>query len=83
VGRYRELRLSDVFDISRLLIFKKTIFQGEIIMTPLSFEWQWNVEYAIFFGLLYLALSIIGGTLTFVGIKTALQLMGLLRERHF
>ncbi len=52
-------------------------------MTPLSFEWQWNVEHAIFFGLLYLALSIIGGTLTFVGIKTALQLMGLLRERHF
>ncbi len=51
-------------------------------MTPFSFEWQWNVEYAIFFGLLYLALTIIGSTLTFVGIKTALQLMGFLRERH-
>ena len=29
-------------------------------MTPFSFEWQWNVEYLIFFGLLYLALTIVG-----------------------
>ncbi len=52
-------------------------------MTPFSFEWQWNIEYLIFFGLLYTALSIVGGGLTFVAIKTCLQLMGFMRERHF
>lgn len=30
-------------------------------MTPFSFEWQWNIEYAVFFGLLYVALGLIGG----------------------
>jgi len=52
-------------------------------MTPFSFEWQWNIEYLIFMGLLYLALAIIGCGLTFVGIKTVLQLFGFMRERHF
>jgi hypothetical protein len=52
-------------------------------MTPFSFEWQWNIEYAIFFGMLYTALTIIGSGLVFVAIKTALQFMGFLRERHF
>ena len=39
-------------------------------MTPLSFEWQWNIEYFIFMGLLYLALMIIGAGLIYVYIKT-------------
>ncbi len=49
-------------------------------MTPLSFEWQWNVEYIIFFGLLYVALGIVGCGLAFVGIKTFLILMGFVRD---
>jgi len=52
-------------------------------MTPLSFEWQWNTEYTIFFGLLYIALGIIGAGLTVVVIKTVLQAFGFMRERHF
>jgi hypothetical protein len=28
-------------------------------MTPLSFEWQWNMDYVIFMGFLYLALGIV------------------------
>ena len=51
-------------------------------MTPFSFEWQWNVEYIVFFGLLYLALGIVGTGLTVVGIKTLLQILGFMRERH-
>ena len=39
-------------------------------MTPLSFEWQWNIEYFIFMGLLYLALVIIGAGLIYTYIKT-------------
>ena len=39
-------------------------------MTPLSFEWQWNVEYAIFMGLLYLALTVIGCGLIITYVKT-------------
>ncbi|MFC1532367.1 hypothetical protein ACFL7M_03235 [Thermodesulfobacteriota bacterium] len=39
-------------------------------MTPLSFEWQWNIEYFIFMGLLYLALAIIGAGLIYTYIKT-------------
>jgi hypothetical protein len=39
-------------------------------MTPLSFEWQWNVDYFIFMGLLYLALIIIGCGLIYTYIKT-------------
>jgi len=52
-------------------------------MTPLSFEWQWNIEYLIFFGLLYLALGVVGTGLFFVVVKTALQVLGFMRERHF
>jgi hypothetical protein len=52
-------------------------------MTPFSFEWQWNIEYLIFFGLLYIALIIIVAGLHAVGIKTILQLFGFMRERHF
>jgi len=52
-------------------------------MTPFSFEWLWNIEYSIFFGLLYVALGIIGCGMTFVIIKTGLQLFGFMRERHF
>ena len=51
-------------------------------MTPFSFEWQWNVEYIVFFGFLYLALAIVGTGLTVVGIKTLLQIWGFMRERH-
>ena len=43
-------------------------------MTPFSFEWQWNVEYVIFFGLLYIALTIIGFGLVYCLIKTWLNL---------
>jgi hypothetical protein len=52
-------------------------------MTPLSFEWQWNIEYLIFFGLLYIALGIVGVGLVVTVIKTGLQVFGFLRERHF
>ena len=52
-------------------------------MTPLSFEWQWNVEYLIFFGFLYIALAVVGCGLAVVVVKTVLQQLGLLRERHF
>ena len=43
-------------------------------MTPFSFEWQWNVEYLVFFGLLYIALTIIGCGLVYCLIKTWLNL---------
>jgi hypothetical protein len=52
-------------------------------MFPFCFEWQWNVDYIIFFGFLYLALGIVGLGLTFAAIKTALQIFGFMRERHF
>ncbi len=43
-------------------------------MTPLSFEWQWNIEYAIFMGLLYVALTVIGCGLVVTYLKTWLGL---------
>ena len=52
-------------------------------MTPFSFEWQWNLEFLIFFGLLYIALGIIGIGITVAVIKTGLQVVGFMRERHF
>jgi len=52
-------------------------------MTPFSFEWLWNIEYLVFFGLLYIALLIVAIGLHAVGLKTVLQLLGFLRERHF
>lgn len=42
-------------------------------MTPLSFEWHWNIEYLIFFGLLYIALSIVGCGITYTFIKSWLD----------
>ena len=50
-------------------------------MTPLSFEWQWNIDHIIFFGLLYIALAAIGCGLIFALIKTVLQVLGFMRER--
>lgn len=52
-------------------------------MFPFVFEWQWEPGHYLFLGLLYLALSIIGAGVTFVVIKTALQVLGFMRERHF
>ena len=43
-------------------------------MTPLSFEWQWNINYFIFMGLLYLALAVIGCGLVYTLLKTWLDL---------
>jgi len=43
-------------------------------MTPFSFEWQWNIEYFIFMGLLYLALFVVGCGLVYVILKTWLEL---------
>lgn len=51
-------------------------------MFPFCFEWQWNADHFIFLGFLYLVLTIIGCGLVFAGIKTVLQLIGFLRERH-
>ena len=42
-------------------------------MTPFSFEWQWNADYFIFMGLLYLALGVVGCGLAFAYIKTWLD----------
>ncbi len=43
-------------------------------MSPLSFEWQWNADHYIFLGLLYLALTIIGGGLIFAFLKSWFEL---------
>jgi formate hydrogenlyase subunit 3/multisubunit Na+/H+ antiporter MnhD subunit len=43
-------------------------------MTPLSFEWQWNVDYIIFMGLLYMVLIIIGCALIYTLVKTLFDL---------
>ncbi|MFH1122488.1 MAG: hypothetical protein V1758_02395 [Pseudomonadota bacterium] len=42
-------------------------------MTPLSFEWQWNLDYLIFMGLLYLALGVVGCGLVVVYIRSWLD----------
>ncbi len=42
-------------------------------MTPLSFEWQWNIDYLAFMGLLYLVLSVIGCGLIVAFFKTWLD----------
>jgi hypothetical protein len=47
---------------------------GEIVMTPFSFEWQWNADYIIFMGLLYIALAIIGCGLVYCFLKTWMNL---------
>jgi len=59
------------------------VLVGGIEMTPFSFEWAWDVGHCIFFGLLYLALAIIGTGIAFTAVKTGLQLLGFMRERHF
>ena len=43
-------------------------------MTPFSFEWQWSIEYLIFMGLLYVALTVIGCGLVYCLAKTWLDL---------
>jgi len=43
-------------------------------MTPFSFEWQWNIEYFIFMGLLYLSLTVVGCGLVYTVLKTWLDL---------
>jgi hypothetical protein len=43
-------------------------------MTPLSFEWQWNADYIIFMGLLYIALAVVGCGLIYAVIKTWVDL---------
>jgi hypothetical protein len=57
-----------------------TFLTGDF-MTPFSFEWQWNVEYFIFMGLLYLALSIIGAGLVYALIKTWIALISEPKEK--
>ena len=39
-------------------------------MTPLSFEWQWQADYFIFMGLLYIALIVLGVGLIYAYVKT-------------
>lgn len=51
-------------------------------MFPFCFEWSWTSDYFIFFGLLYLALSVIGCGLTFVVVKTFLQIIGIYWEKE-
>ena len=43
-------------------------------MTPLSFEWQWNADYFIFMGFLYLALICMGCGIIYSLIRTWLDL---------
>jgi len=43
-------------------------------MTPLSFEWQWNIDYFIFMGFLYLVLAVVGCGILYTLIKTWLDL---------
>ena len=43
-------------------------------MTPLSFEWQWNIDHFIFMGFLYLALICVGCGLLYALLRTWLDL---------
>jgi hypothetical protein len=43
-------------------------------MTPFSFEWQWNIDYAVFMGFLYLALIVVGCGLFVALIKTLMHM---------
>ena len=43
-------------------------------MTPFSFEWQWNVDYFIFMGLLYVALAVIACGLLYTLLKSWMDL---------
>jgi hypothetical protein len=51
-------------------------------MTPFSFEWQWNTEYFIFMGFLYLALTIIGAGLVYALVKTWMAIIGGQEPKH-
>jgi hypothetical protein len=52
-------------------------------MLPFCFEWTWNVDHIIFFGLLYSALTIVGTCVVIAVVKTVTQVFGFTRERHF
>ena len=43
-------------------------------MTPISFEWQWNMDYGIFMGFLYLALTVVACGLILAFIKTLIHM---------
>ena len=43
-------------------------------MTPLSFEWQWNIDYGVFMGFLYLALGIVGVGLIVAYVRTWIRM---------
>jgi hypothetical protein len=43
-------------------------------MTPFSFEWQWNIDYGIFMGFLYLVLALVGSGLLVALLKTLMHL---------
>lgn len=52
-------------------------------MLPFCFEWAWNVDHIIFFGLLYAALTIVGTCVVIALIKTVAEIFGFTRQRHF
>jgi hypothetical protein len=43
-------------------------------MTPFSFEWQWNIDYAVFMGFLYLALTVVACGLIVALIQTLMHM---------
>ena len=51
-------------------------------MTPFSFEWLWNVEYVIFFGLLYTALTIVGVCVGISLLKTVFDILRASEKPH-
>lgn len=51
-------------------------------MTPLSFEWQWSIEYLIFMGLLYITLGIIAGGLIYTFMKTRNDIKNNIKEKQ-
>ncbi len=51
-------------------------------MTPLSFEWQWSIEYLIFMGLLYITLAIIAAGLIYTSVKTRIDLKNNIKEKQ-
>lgn len=50
-------------------------------MTPFSFEWHWNVDYLVFMGLLYIALTIVACGLIYCLVKTWMDISAT-EERH-
>jgi len=46
----------------------------EDVMTPFSFEWQWNIDYAVFMGFLYLALTVVACGLIVALLKSLMHL---------